>query len=120
MTAAHGSFIVTIEFSQSAVSFLEEPSPIPTLKTTSGRCKNVARKLTSAEGLGFYEEESWQWRWGKKVYGQKAEEQQMPANRMHPAFVLFEVLIITMKIKDRDDCKVVALVHLGSMRNMSN
>jgi hypothetical protein len=54
VTAAHGSSIVTTESSQSAASLLEELSPIPTLKTTCGnrgRRKNVARELTSAEGL---------------------------------------------------------------------
>ncbi|GFV92926.1 hypothetical protein TNCV_1693191 [Trichonephila clavipes] len=54
ITAAHGSSIVTTEFSQPVASFLEKLCPIPTLKATCGnrvRRKNVARELTSAEGL---------------------------------------------------------------------
>ncbi|GFW06624.1 hypothetical protein TNCV_2189571 [Trichonephila clavipes] len=50
VTIAHGSSIA----SQSAASFLEELSPIPTLKTTRGhhgKHENVARELTSAECL---------------------------------------------------------------------
>ncbi|GFW44129.1 hypothetical protein TNCV_3854901 [Trichonephila clavipes] len=39
---------------------------------------------------------------------------------MHPALDLFRVLTITMKIKNRNGYNVVALVHPGSMKNVSN
>ncbi|GFS76093.1 hypothetical protein TNCV_4666871 [Trichonephila clavipes] len=48
ITAAHGSSIFTTELSQSAASFLEKLSPIPTLKTT---CGNRGRRKNVAEGL---------------------------------------------------------------------
>ncbi|GFW59750.1 hypothetical protein TNCV_4718421 [Trichonephila clavipes] len=53
-TKQHALSIVTTKFLLSAVSFLEELRPIPTLKTicgNHGRRKNVAREQTSAEGL---------------------------------------------------------------------
>ncbi|GFT00298.1 hypothetical protein TNCV_2738571 [Trichonephila clavipes] len=54
ITETYGSSIVITEFSQSTASFSEKLNPISTLKTTCGnrgRHKNVARELTSADGL---------------------------------------------------------------------
>ncbi|GFW65237.1 hypothetical protein TNCV_395031 [Trichonephila clavipes] len=56
--AVYGWCIVATEFSQLAAPFIEELSPIPTLKTTcgnSGRRKNIAR-ADKCRRSDFYEE----------------------------------------------------------------
>ncbi|GFV28095.1 hypothetical protein TNCV_677831 [Trichonephila clavipes] len=51
---------------------------------------------------------------------QNAEQQLVPASRLHRASVLFVLLTNMMKIKDRNGDNDVALVHPGSMRNVSS
>ncbi|GFS58195.1 hypothetical protein TNCV_1411581 [Trichonephila clavipes] len=79
---------------------------------------SLARELTTAEGLASTE--------NRFANGDHTEDggaklrEQVPPNTMHPAFVLFGVLTIMMKLKDKNGCNVGALVHPGSMRNVSS
>ncbi|GFX08353.1 HTH_Tnp_Tc3_2 domain-containing protein [Trichonephila clavipes] len=94
---------------------------IPSLKTTyenRERRENVSRELTSAGGQAFTKQ-----RFANRSCGEgeggKRRTTVRTSKHNDPAFVLFVVITVMMKIKDRSGCNVVALVHPGSMRNVS-
>ncbi|GFW25118.1 hypothetical protein TNCV_3156211 [Trichonephila clavipes] len=103
----------------------QEVNISPTLKTTcenSGRRKNVARQLISV-GLASAKKRVANGASGEcsGANVRNAEQQQVPANPMHPAFVLFVVRSIIMKLMDRNECNDVALIHhLGCRRNVAS
>ncbi|GFX42074.1 hypothetical protein TNCV_2134891 [Trichonephila clavipes] len=67
---------------------------------------------------GFQEEESCHNGGYREYVGAKSRAAASASK--HPAFALFVMLTITMKIKDRNGFSVIALVHPGSMRNVSS
>ncbi|GFT68279.1 hypothetical protein TNCV_659011 [Trichonephila clavipes] len=102
-TAAHSSCIVATEFSQSAASFLEELSPIPSLKTTCRnrrRGENFVRVLTSTENLARTKKRvaTRSHREGTGANQALVDQQQVPENAVPPAFVLFVTLSGVRKI----------------------
>ncbi|GFY33474.1 hypothetical protein TNCV_2227431 [Trichonephila clavipes] len=119
MSAETFGFVLSPFDSISSIVF-GELSPIPKTKTTSvnrGGRKNVKREQTSAEGLASTKRVAKGCR--SKDAGGKRRAIASTSKHNESALVLFVVLNIRMKIKNRYRCNVVAVVHLSLMRDVS-
>ncbi|GFV40524.1 hypothetical protein TNCV_2500511 [Trichonephila clavipes] len=97
-------------------SCLVELSQISTLKITCGRRTNVSRELTSAESPASMKKSVAK---GSRREGEGAKRRATASASKHCAssICLFFMLTGIIKIKDRNGCAVVVLVHSGSTRN---